>query len=229
MLAAEVVRGSHEHIDTRYSVHPSIEKLWSWIPELRQKTGRSLDEWVTLIARHGPGDEKSAHAWLKSEHGIGTNTAGWLAERAFRSGAGGAEDSAEGYLLQATADVEAQYSGKKAHLRPIYEALLDACLSLGPAAKACPCKTMVPLFRHNVFAQIKAPAASRVELGLCLRGEPFTDRLLDTGGTKKRDRITHAFRLSSPDEIDRTVLAALKRAFVADRGDKPSTKARKHG
>ncbi|HEY0510752.1 MAG TPA: DUF5655 domain-containing protein [Thermoanaerobaculia bacterium] len=33
-----------------YSVHPSVLYLRSWLDTLPQKTGRSLDEWLRLVA-----------------------------------------------------------------------------------------------------------------------------------------------------------------------------------
>jgi hypothetical protein len=29
-----------------YSVHPGVAMVQKWVVELRQKTGRSLDEWI---------------------------------------------------------------------------------------------------------------------------------------------------------------------------------------
>ena len=59
-----------------------------WIAELKQKTGRSLDEWLRHIKNAGPQDEKDCREWLKAAYGIGTNTAWWLAEKAFGNSAG---------------------------------------------------------------------------------------------------------------------------------------------
>src|SRR5215217_8317015 len=65
-----------------YSVHPGVLMTQKWIGELKQKTGRSLEEWLAHIKKAGPKDEKSRRDWLKQEYGLGTNTAWWLAERA---------------------------------------------------------------------------------------------------------------------------------------------------
>ena len=45
-----------------------------------------------------PADEKEWRAWLKTEHGLGTNTAWWLAERASGEAMGMADDDPESYL-----------------------------------------------------------------------------------------------------------------------------------
>jgi hypothetical protein len=63
--------------------------------------------------------------------------------------------------------VAEQYSAKKSALRPIYDELLWLAKSPGPDVKACPCKTMVPLYREHVLAQIKSTTNSRIDLGLC--------------------------------------------------------------
>src|SRR5687767_2547156 len=65
-----------------YGVHPGVAMTQKWVAELKQKTGRSLDEWLRLIKKSGPRDEKARREWLKTEHGLGTNSAWWLAERA---------------------------------------------------------------------------------------------------------------------------------------------------
>ncbi len=58
--------------------------------------------------------------------------------------------------------------GRKIKLRPIYDELLKLGKSLGDDVKACPCKTIVPLYREHVFAQIKPTTNSRIDLGLAL-------------------------------------------------------------
>ena len=65
-----------------YSVHPSIVMVQSWVVSLPEKTGRSLDEWIQLIKEEGPTSEGDWRSWLKANHGLGTNTAWWIAERA---------------------------------------------------------------------------------------------------------------------------------------------------
>jgi hypothetical protein len=64
------------------------------------------------------------------------------------------------------------FSGPKAGLRPIYAALLKLGLGLGKDAKASPCKTMVPLYRKHVFAQIKPTTQTRIDLGFALGAPP---------------------------------------------------------
>jgi hypothetical protein len=52
-------------------------------------------------------------------------------------------------------------------LRPIYDELLRLGKSMG-GVKACPSKTMVPLYREHVSAQIKPTTNTRIDLGFAL-------------------------------------------------------------
>jgi Domain of unknown function (DUF5655)/Domain of unknown function (DUF4287) len=201
---------------TPYDVHPSVAIIQKWISELKPKTGRSLDEWIALVKKEGPKDNQARKTWLKSKHKFGTNSASWIADRA--DGQGGEEDSPEEYLGSAVRYVEAQYPSEKAHLRPIYEELLKLGRSLGPDVKVCPCKTMVPLYREHVFAQIKPTTNKRIDLGLCFtthKGK-LSKRLIDTGGLAKKDRITHRIELTSVDQIDADLSKWLKIAYALD-------------
>ena len=199
-----------------YDVHPGVAMVQKWVGELKDKTGRSLEEWMALIQKDGPADERGRRAWLKTKHKLGTNGAWWLTERA--GGKGGEDDDPESYLRSAVRNVEEQYSGAKENLRPIYDELLRLGKSMGADVKACPCKTIVPLYRRHVFAQIKPTTNTRVDLGLALaqyQGK-LPKRLIDTGGLAKKDRITHRMELKASENIDGEVKRWLKIAYDLD-------------
>ncbi len=197
-----------------YGVHPGVAMTQKWVGELKQKTGRSLDEWLRLIKKSGPKDEKERREWLKTEHGLGTNSAWWLAERA--AGKGDEVGDPDAYLQAAEGYVEAMFSGGKAGLRPIYNALLKTGLKIGKDVKACPCQTIVPLYRNHVFAQIKPTTQTRIDLGFALGEMKPKGRLIDTGGFAKKDRITHRIPITSLEDIDDEVKHWLKVAYERD-------------
>jgi len=198
-----------------YDVHPGVAMVQKWVAELKSKTGRSLEEWLALVKKEGPKEEKSRREWLKTKHKLGTNSAWWIAERAEGKGE---DDSPEVYLKIAAKYVEEQYAGPKEKLRPIFEELLKLGRSMGDDVKVCPCKTIVPLYREHVFAQIKPTTNSRVDFGFALthyQGK-LPKRLVDTGGLAKKDRITHRIELTSASQIDVEVKKWLKTAYDLD-------------
>src|SRR5262250_2143190 len=197
-----------------YDVHPGVAQVQKWVAELKSKTGRSLDEWLALVKKEGPKEEKARRTWLKTKHKLGTNSAWWIAERAV--GKGGDDDSPEAYLKAAVRYVEEQYAGPKEKLRATYDELLALGKSLGGDVKACPCKTIVPLYRNHVFAQIKPTTNTRIDMGYALKDTKATGRLIDTGGYAKKDRITHRIAITSIDDIDEEVKHWLKVAYDLD-------------
>jgi hypothetical protein len=197
-----------------YSVHPGVLSTQTWIQALPEKTGRSLEEWIRFVQEEGPPTEQERRDWLKAEHKLGTNSAWWLAERSV--GKGEEAGDPETYLAAALDYVDAMFAGPKAALRPIYEALLDLGRGMGPDVKACPCQTIVPLYRNHVFAQIKPTTKTRIDFGFALKDTPASGRLIDTGGFAKKDRITHRIPITSVADIDDEVRRWLKKAYEMD-------------
>jgi hypothetical protein len=197
-----------------YGVHPSVAMVQKWVAELPEKTGRSLEEWVQLLQQEGPTTAKDRREWLKTQFGFGTNASWWIAERA--EGKGWEDGDPQAYLQAALQYVEAMFAGSKAGLRPIYDALLKLGKSLGPDVKACPCKTIVPLYREHVFAEIKPATRTRIDLGFALGDTRPTGRLLDTGGFEKKNRITHRIPITSSADIDDEVRHWLRTAYDRD-------------
>jgi len=198
-----------------YGIHPGVLMTQKWIAELKQKSGRTLDDWLKFIKKEGPPTEKERRDWLKNKHGLGTNSAWWLAERSLGKGEETADSDA--YLKAAEKYVSEMFSGKKEHLRPLYNALLKLGLSVGKDVKACPCQTIVPLYRNHVFAQIKPTTQTRIDLGLALGDTKKTPkRLINTGGYEKKDRITHRFEIASLKDIDDELKRWLRVAYERD-------------
>ena len=198
-----------------YSVHPSVSYAQAILRQLHEKTGRSLEEWTKLLDHDGPASGVERRDWLKTEYALGGTTASMVADASM--GEGRDRTDPDVYLALAPGWVEDMFQGKES-LRPIYDALLVLGRSLGPDVKVCPCRTIVPLYRSHVFAEIRPAAKTRLDLGLALKGieREIPDRLLDTGGLARKDRITHRFAITSPEEIDDGVREWLREAYELD-------------
>lgn len=205
-----------------YSVHPGVKMIQDWVRALPTKTGKSLEEWVELLKQTGPQEEKKRKAWLKETYNLGTNAAWWIVD--YAEGKSPWEGDPESYLIAAETYVENMFSGSRNGLRPLYNKILDAALNMAPDIKICPCKTIVPLYRNHVFAQIKPTTKTRIDLGFALQETPFTERLIDTGGRAKKNRITHCIAITQLSDIDAEVLHWLKAAYQLDASSKQSRK-----
>ena len=101
------------------------EMLSAVAASLQARTGRSLPEWVALVQASGvdPLDQRAVRGWLRSEHGLPQNSQWAIADAAAR---------AAGWVRPTVAEyVDLQYTGSKAALRPIYDALAAALSDLG--------------------------------------------------------------------------------------------------
>lgn len=203
---------------TAWDVHPGVAHVQAILRNLPTTTGKDLDSWVAAVQAYGPSDEKGRRAWLKHQ-GLGGAQAMFVAERSLGASAHAFDDTPEGYLAAAQGYVETQYAGKKAALRPCFEALVALARRLGPDVRLSPCETIVPIYRNHVIAQIK-PFASRLDLGLAL-GDPAAlkdprGRLVDTGGFAKKDRITVRLEVRGEGDLDADLEGWLKRAYDRD-------------
>lgn len=198
-----------------YGVHPGVDMVMKWVAEMKAKTGRSLDEWCALIRKSGPTDLALRRDWLKDKYKLGTNTAWWLAERA--DGQPTWDESPESYLAIAPQYVDQMFGGSKGALRPVADALMRLAQSLGKDIRICPCKTIIPIYRKHVIAEIKPATKTRIDIGFALgKDVPFTERLLDTKGIEKKNRITHKIGITSTADIDVEVEHWLRTAYDAD-------------
>ncbi len=183
------------------------------VKNLKDKTGKSLDEWTALLKKQGPVTVPEQKTWLKDEYGLGGSTVGVIVDHAR-----GADEEfqPETYLRNAPKYVDELFSGPKGHLRAICDELIAVALTFGDDVKVSPCKTFVPLYRNHVFGQIKPTTQTRVDLGLALGDAKTSKRLIDTGGLAKKDRITRRIELTSVKDIDAEVNKFLKAAFERD-------------
>ena len=193
---------------TIYSMHPGYSVEVTSMANLEQRTGKTLDQWLKIVNEDGPTGDGARRDWLKTVHGFTINYAMWVVERA--AGRGVMDDYDPASL------VEEMYTSPKAALRPLYDRLLEIGVSIGDDVKACPCATIVPLYRKHAFAQIKPTTRMRIDLGLSLKGMDTPSRLMDTGGAAKGDRITHRIPIVGLDDIDGEVETWLQTAYERD-------------
>jgi hypothetical protein len=196
----------------RFDVHPGVAMVQKWVAELPEKTGRSFDQWTDLVKRLKLPTAKEKREHLKAEYGLGTVAAGWLVEAAGGSATWDADP--DSYLRAADGYVTALFAGAKAHLFPVFERLVEVGRSLGDDVTVCPCKTMVPLYRSRVFAEIKPTTRTRVDLSLALGEVPEQGVLrVSEQRAKKGDRLTHVIPLASAKDVTAEVKRWLKAAY----------------
>jgi len=173
------------------------------VANMKAKTGKTLPQWLKIaqaakLEKHG---QIVKH--LKSEHGMSHGFANMVAHHALQGPAGspGGDDL-----------VAAQYSGKKEGLRPLYDALIAVVEKLGGDVEVSPKKGYVSLRRSKQFAIVQPSTATRVDLGLNLKGDPVTKRLEASGSFNAM--VSHRVRLESSKDVDAELKGWLKEAYA---------------
>jgi hypothetical protein len=108
--------------------------------------------------------------------------------------------------------IDAQYSGKKAALRPIYDRILEVINALGDDISLQPRKSYVAFARRKQFALVKTSTITRLDLGLKFKEPPISLRLDEAPGLGSGS-ITHKLALASLEEVDQEVVSWLKMAY----------------
>ncbi|MBI1852559.1 MAG: DUF4287 domain-containing protein [Planctomycetes bacterium] len=180
------------------------ELLAAMIANLKATTGKSIDEWLvitraTKLAKHG---EIVAH--LKSTYGIGHGYANQIAQQTLR---GDAPPASTDDL------VDAQHSGAKAALRPIYAALAAALKKLGKDVEFAPKKVYVSVRRRKQFAIVQPSTTTRVDVGINLPGVKPT-ALLEASGSFNA-MVNHRVHLESKSQVDAELIGWLNQAYDA--------------
>ena len=175
----------------------------SLIRNLEEKTGQSIDAWIVIARGSGKTKHKEMVNYLKADHGLGHGYANQVAQRALAAIDAPAAGSDE--------LVEAQYSGPKAAVRPIYEALVKEAKRFGPDVDFSPKKAYVSLRRSKQFGLIQPTTASRVDVGLVLKDVAPTARLEASGSFNAM--LTHRVRVATVNEVDSELIAWLRQAY----------------
>ena len=174
------------------------------IANLEAKTGTAMAEWVRRVAASGKARHGEVVAWLKAEHGLTHGYANLVAHTA-KGTAAATSGQGEDEL------VAAQYAGTKAGLKPIHDRLVAAVGGFGADVEFAPKKAYVSLRRSKQFGLIQPSTASRMDVGITLKGVPPTDRLEAAGSWNSM--VTHRVRLASPDEVDGELIGWLRQAY----------------
>lgn len=175
---------------------------------IEKRTGKSLAELTALVKGSGLAKHGEMVAMLKTSLGMGHGDANTVVHLALKSD--GQSAAAESGLTPAQV-LDALYTGPKAALRPVHDALLVAMRGLGPFDEA-PKKTYVSYRRQKQFAMIGPATNTRVELGLNIKGLPAHERLqaLPPG-----QMCNVKIKLVDPREVDAELVAWIRQAYDA--------------
>ena len=183
----------------------SLDKaIQTQIDNIQKKTGMSLAELSTFIKKSGLSKHGEIREMLKGKLGLGHGDANTLVHVVFQSDG---TRAAEGKSTDAVLDEI--YTGAKAHMRPIHEALMKHIDKFGEFEIA-PKKGYVSLRRKKQFAMIGPKTNIRFEVGINAKDFKKNARLLEQ---PKGSMCNYVVNLTDAKEVDDELIAWIKSAY----------------
>ena len=180
------------------------QAIQTQIDNIQKKTGKSLDELTVLVKSSGLTKHGEIRDMFKRDLGLGHGDANALVHMVRQSdGTRAAEGKSETEVLDEI------YSGKKADLRPIHDALMKRIEKFGDFKKL-PKKGYISLRRRKQFTMIGPKTSTRVEVGLNVKNLPDDERLIEQ---PKGSMCNYIVRVMDVNEVDDQLFAWIKSAF----------------
>jgi predicted transport protein len=168
---------------------------------LKEKTGKSLEDWKKLIAKLSFTKHGEIVRYLKEKHNV---THGYASEIALKVLASDADSTTDTDGLIVT-----QYTGKE-HLKPMYHKLISEVEKFGGDFKIDPKKAYVSLKRKKQFITLNPASKTRFEIGFNLKGVAPKGKL---EAEKPNGICSHKINLADIKDIDKEVIDWVKMAF----------------
>ena len=184
---------------------------------IQTKTGKTIAQLHAVLTASGLAKTSERRSLLMEQFNLGYGDANAVALFMGKplpaldgeASATAAPSSAPGAAPNAGAALDGIYTGAKAPLRPLHDALMQAVHSLGDF-EAAPKKTYLSLRRKKQFAMVGPATQDAIEIGLNAKDLPPAARLkaMPPGGM-----CQYTVRISQAKEIDAQLLGWLRAAY----------------
>lgn len=174
-----------------------------FITTAKDRTGKSMPEWLKVVKASGLKKQNDILAWLKKGHGLNHMQAQFVAGIFLNNGnpVYGNEQS----LLDA-------HFAKRAGLRPLFDAIHQEIITTFQGVQLIPKKTYLSLTGVREFVAINIKS-DEIRIGLDLGEENFDDVLLKARLTGPMPRFSHMVVISDWKEFDSNVMRSIKKSY----------------
>lgn len=167
---------------------------------LKKKTGKELEEWITIVESAKLSDKKPILELLKKEHGLGHFQAQKIYEQF------------KGKDMYEHVDQFVDQLFDKPKLKELYQRIEQFIKQAGQEVRVQPCKTYIPFYNKNQFAVAK-PKGDSVVVGLNLP-DSFVDVRFQQAETPASTRINFQTTIIDSDQLDDHLRAVIQQAYL---------------
>ncbi len=174
-----------------------------FIQTAKEKTGKSLEEWLSIVKTFKLSKKMEILNWLKTKHQLNHMQAGFVAGIYLNNGK--TVYSNEDNLL------ENQFA-KCEEMRSLFNSVSEKILKDFAGTQLIPKKTYLSFTNVREFAAINIKP-KEIRLGIDLGDEPFTENLQKTKLTGPMPRISHMIVLTDVKQFNLQILNYLKKSY----------------
>lgn len=174
-----------------------------FIDTAKEKTGKSLEQWLALAKSSGIDKRNDLLEWLKKGHGLNHLQAQFVAGIYFNHG--NPVYSNENNLLES-------HFTKFPSIRPLFDDLAEKIIAAFPGTQLIPKKTYLSFTAVREFAAINTKP-NEIRLGLDLGDEPFTEIIQKTKLTGPMPRISHMLILTDIKQYNQKIKELIQKSY----------------
>ena len=174
-----------------------------FIKTAKDKTGKSLEEWLELVKPTGYTKQMEILNWLKRDHSLNHMQAQFVAGIYLNNG--------NVVFQNETNLLETQFA-KCEDMRPIFDYVSERILQEFPGTQLIAKKTYLSFTDQREFAAINIKP-KELRLGIDLGDEPFNDLLQKSKLSGPMPRISHMVVLNENSQLNERVISYLTQSY----------------
>jgi hypothetical protein len=173
-----------------------------FIASVRQKTGKDLTEWMSVISSSGESKPNAILNWLKQTHNLNHMQANFLSGIYLNDG----KPVFDHQVLFAKL-----FEGKQL-LLSVYRPLERAVQNQIPDALFIPTKTYISIEAKRCFA-CATLTKNTIRVGLDLGDLPFDDYLQKARSLGAMPNLTHMVEITTPTDVNDNLITYVQQAY----------------
>ncbi|MEM9545214.1 MAG: DUF5655 domain-containing protein [Bacteroidota bacterium] len=170
------------------------------IRNLKEKTGKSVEEWIEVLKSEVIQDKKEIISFLKTKNGLGH----FQAQKVFEHFNG--KDN----YADPTTFADTIFNTEKT--MDLYEFSKAKILEIAEDIRIQPCKTYIPFYRKNQFAILTKAKGDSIKLGLNLP-QNHTNPRFSAKPTNGSVRINAYTVIQSKADFDEEIISTIQEAY----------------
>lgn len=174
-----------------------------FIATAREKTGKDIPEWLSIISTSGETKPNAILNWLKQTHALNHMQANFLSGMYLNDG----KPVYDHQLL-----FTKLFEGKD-HLHDVYAALEKTTSAKLPDALFIPTKTYVSIEAKRCFA-CATLTKNNIRVGLDLGDLPFDDYIQKARSLGAMPNLTHMVEIEAVGDVNEGLLSVVQQAYT---------------